>query len=140
MFMSTITSANHSCSVVVQLYQCSLSFIPFCNFLNKTAEIIEIIQLKAKHMVKLNLLTDKSLTNIPRNQLTLINGVWLYLDYLDTGVQSPSNRLLQHVHICSAVQNSAGSTPEIYCHVLVTGHRVWIDNWISWTLTTCNYK
>jgi hypothetical protein len=28
----------------------------------------------------------------------------------------------------------------IYCHVLVTRHRVWIDNWIYWTIITRNYK
>jgi hypothetical protein len=27
-----------------------------------------------------------------------------------------------------------------YCHVLVTRHVVWIDNWIYWTLITCNYN
>lgn len=28
----------------------------------------------------------------------------------------------------------------IYCHTLVTRHRVWICNWVYWTLITCNYR
>jgi hypothetical protein len=27
-----------------------------------------------------------------------------------------------------------------YCHMSVTRHGIWIDNWIYWTLTTHNYK
>jgi hypothetical protein len=40
MFTSLVTSANLSCSVVVQSYECSLFFIVFCNFLNKINEIM----------------------------------------------------------------------------------------------------
>jgi hypothetical protein len=27
-----------------------------------------------------------------------------------------------------------------YCHVLVSRHRIWTDNWIDWTLIIRNYK
>jgi hypothetical protein len=65
MFTSTITLANHSCSVVVQPYKCSLFFSS--HFETFWIELLKLyaLQWKAKHMLKLYLLTDKSLTNIP---------------------------------------------------------------------------
>jgi hypothetical protein len=51
-------------------------------------------------------------------------------------------------HLCwlhnSGSQQTCDSTNifelKTYCHVFMTRHRLWICNWIYWTLINCNYK
>jgi hypothetical protein len=51
MFTSSVTSASHSDSVVVQAYQCSLFLLTLCSFLNKISEIMDPT-IKSKANVK----------------------------------------------------------------------------------------
>jgi hypothetical protein len=74
----SVASASPCNSVVVQHYQCRLFFITFCKFLCKISKIMGPT-IKAKQMLKLGSLTDESLIDDASwNQLTLINGGWLY--------------------------------------------------------------
>jgi hypothetical protein len=63
--------------MVVQSYQFSPFFTTVCSFLNKISEIMEPT-MKIKGNAKTGF-TNQLLIDIPRNQLMLINGVWLQL-------------------------------------------------------------
>jgi hypothetical protein len=41
MYTSSVTPASHTGSVSIQSYQCSMFFITFCNFLNKSSDIMD---------------------------------------------------------------------------------------------------
>jgi hypothetical protein len=51
-----------------------------------------------------------------------------------------SGFLRRHIASTSMWHSYEGLNFVLYCHVLVTRHRVWIGNWIYWTLITRNYK
>jgi hypothetical protein len=69
-FVSTslVTSASRSGSVVMQSYQCSLSFITLCNFLNNISKIMGPT-MQAKQELKLG-----SNRRHFMEKLTLVNG------------------------------------------------------------------
>jgi hypothetical protein len=55
---SSVTSASHSDSVVVQSYQCSLFFTTFCNFKNRISKIISPT-MKSKANVKIGVVNQR---------------------------------------------------------------------------------